>query len=141
MYKSAQVSLLPDCVNIGGEYYTVSSGFVSQKQGQIQLKYKDLLSAELVKQRSKKTLYAALLPGAILVFVFGLGDIAYMALLMPLLIVAALAMCALGVGHMLSAQHFLEITSMQGTFRIAVEQQDSSMERLVAQLRERIYTK
>jgi hypothetical protein len=64
-----QLELSADGVSIHGKYYTVSNGFLSETEGTLQLPYRDLLSVELVKRRSKKAMFAVLLLGCVLIFI------------------------------------------------------------------------
>jgi len=66
--------LLDNCVNISGEYYTVSNGFITKTYGELQIPYKDFLTVEFVKQRSKKMLYTMLLPAGVMVLSFNLDN-------------------------------------------------------------------
>ena len=134
--KSSQVTLLSDCLNISGEYYTVSSGFISRVHGEIRLKYKDLLTVEFVKHRSKKLMYAALFLGAILAFVSKLNKVIPITLFITIL---TIIVCAAGITYLVSRQRFVEITSMCGTYRVAVGREDSEMENVVMRLKKQIF--
>ena len=135
--ESSQVKLLSDRISISGEYFTVSSGFISKANGEIQLKYKDLLTVELVKRRSKKLMYVALFMGSILVFAvkFKLDAVIPMAYL----IILTLIVCAAGIMYLVSVQRFVEITSMCGTYRIPVGREDFEMENVVMLLNKQIF--
>lgn len=63
------LSLSSDSVKIKGVHYTVSNDFLKKADGEVQLHYKDLLSVELVKRRSKRAMYITLFLGSILVFI------------------------------------------------------------------------
>lgn len=60
------IVLTAEGVLIQGKYYTVSNGFVRGAKGPRHLRYRDMLSAELVRRRSKRTMYAVLLAACIL---------------------------------------------------------------------------
>lgn len=66
--NNVSIVLSPDYVTIKGKYYTVSNGFISKAEGLVSLNYRDLLSVEVVKRRSKKIMYGVLLLGSILIF-------------------------------------------------------------------------
>jgi len=128
------LTLLRDCLNIQGEHYTVSNGFVKKVYGDVQLQYKDMLAVELVRQRSKKMMYTMLLPAGILVFAFDLESFVSM------IIVAVLAIiiCVMGLMHLFSVRQYVEFTSMKGTYRIAIERNDFEIESIITQLQKRI---
>jgi len=128
--------LLDNCVNINGEYYTVSNGFVTKAYGEIQLRYKDLLAVEFVKHRSKKMMYAMLLPAGVLMFAWNLDGIVSIAIIAIL----AVIICFMAILYLSSVRQFVEFTSMKGTYRIAVQRDDTGMVTLVAQLQGRINT-
>ena len=65
---NTNLSLNADGVTIQGEHYTVSNGFLSKANGRVHILFKDLLSAEIVKRRSKKAMYVTLIIGCILIF-------------------------------------------------------------------------
>jgi len=58
--------LTAEGVLIQGKHYTVSNGFIRSAKGPRHLRYRDLLSAEIVRRRSKRAMYAVLLTACIL---------------------------------------------------------------------------
>jgi len=131
---NTRLSLLENCVVINGEYYTVSNGFISKTHGKIKLRYKDLLSVEFVKQRSKKIMYAMLLPAGLLMLAFNFEGFISVVIFAMLAIITS----AIGVVYFFSARHFVEFTSMKGTYRIAVQTSDIEMEKIVVQIQKHI---
>lgn len=67
--KNTTLTLSSDGVKIQGSYYTVSNGFTSKQDGSISIPYKDLLSVDYVKRRSKRIMYIVLLLGSLLILV------------------------------------------------------------------------
>jgi len=63
------LTLLSDSVKIQGRYYSVSNGFISKVDGSVLIPYKDLLSVEYVKRRSKRVMYIVLILGFLLMLV------------------------------------------------------------------------
>jgi len=63
------LTLLSDGVKIQGRYYTVSNGFISKEDGSVLIPYKDLLSVDYVKRRSKRIMYIVLVLGFLLMLV------------------------------------------------------------------------
>ena len=131
------LTLLDDYAIIKGEYYTVSNGFISKTYGELQLKYGDLLTVEFTKHRSKKMLYAMLLPTGIMVLLLNLDGF----LSTTIAALLAVFVCVMGILYLLSVRRFVEITSMRGTYRIAVKRDDSEVEITVTQLQRRIFPK
>ena len=131
------LTLLDEYATIKGEYYTVSNGFISKAYGELQLKYGDLLTVEFTKHRSKKMLYAMLIPTGIIVLVFNLES--FLSIVATALL--AILVCVMGILYFLSVRRFVEVTSMRGTYRIAVERDDSEIESVVTQLQRRIFPK
>ena len=129
--------LSDDSVQIQGEYYTVSNGFVIKMQGTIQLRYKDLLEVEFVMHRSKKLLYAMLIPAGIVTIVMNLGYF-MLTIAIPLFVIL---MGVAGALYLFSARRYIEFTTMRGTYRIADWRGDSDIENTVAQLQRRIVQK
>jgi succinate dehydrogenase hydrophobic anchor subunit len=67
--ENTTITLSGDSVKIQGKYYTVSNGFLSKQDGTVTIPYKDLLSADYVKRRSKRIMYIVLLLGSLLILV------------------------------------------------------------------------
>lgn len=67
--ENTTITLSGDSVKIQGKYYTVSNGFLSKQDGTVTIPYKDLLSADYVKRRSKRIMYIVLLLGSLLLLV------------------------------------------------------------------------
>lgn len=130
------LALLHDSVKIQGKYYTISNGFITERTGVVELRYADLLMVEFAKHCSKKLMYATLLLGAVLVFALDFDSIVSAGIL----VVLTLVVCAIGLAHFFSSKQFIEITSMQGTYRIEVKHRDTEIERVVNQLRSRIFS-
>jgi len=132
--KNKKLTLLGEFVNISGEYFTVSNGFVTKAHGEIQIKYSDILAVELVKHRSKKVMYVTLFLGGILLLLSSFDSI------LPAIMFAILAVliCIAGVVYLFTARHFVEFTTMRGTYRIAVDREDMEMENTVANIQKRI---
>ena len=57
------------------------------------------------------------------------------------LIPLVVTVCAAGAAYLLSGRLFVELTSMHGTYRIAVQHGDSEIENAIARLRNRIFPK
>jgi len=132
--SNKQVTLSGDCITIHGEHYTVSNGFVTKAYGEVNLRYRDLLAVEFVKHRSKKMLYAMMLPGGILVFSLNMDNI----LLVPILAVLTIIVCIMGIAYVFSSRQYVEFTTMRGTYRILVTSGNSEMERTVINLQKRM---
>ena len=130
-----QLVLLSDCVKICGEHYTVSNGFATKVFGEIQVRYSDLLTVELVRQRSKKMMYVVLLLGGVLLFMQSLDIIIATATMIALTALIII----IGAFYLVSKRQFVELTSMSGIYRIAVEREDSEIKNVVAQLQSRIF--
>jgi len=122
------------CLNIHGEYYTVSNGFISKACGEIQINYSDLLSVEIVKKRSKKIMYTMLFPAGVLAFAWNFESI------LSVIVIAFLAVitCFIGAIYLFYVRQFVEITSMKGTYRIAVEHKDFEIKSVVADIQKQI---
>ena len=116
-------------------YFTLSNGFQTPAHTPITLPYTDLLTVEHVTRRSKKLLYAALTLGGVLVLAMDFDSILSIFLLTGL----AVLVCIAGAVYWLSARTYIEITSMQGTFRIPVDREDKNAEVIVAGLRLQIF--
>ncbi|MCL1842971.1 MAG: hypothetical protein FWF79_04100 [Defluviitaleaceae bacterium] len=125
-----KIKLLETSVSIQGEYFTVNSGFISKVHGKLQLYYKDLIAVELVKRRSKKLMYVVLFLSGILMFLLNFQNIFSVALIFVFVIL----ICAIGVIYFLSIRQFLEITSMKGTYRIAVKYEESEVKNITRKL-------
>ena len=176
--ENRTLTLTADGMQIQGEHYTVSNGFLSKASGTVRLKRSDLLSVEFVKRRSKKGMYTVLLIGSILVSMlslvranvtkslqdtFNVGSIqdAYNTaqeiyetaqsvqengwfdtfvspeakIFLTVLIVIIALVCLVGAGYLFSGKCFVELTSMHGTYRVAVQRRDTEIKNMVAQLR------
>ncbi|MCL2197607.1 MAG: hypothetical protein FWB80_01670 [Defluviitaleaceae bacterium] len=92
------------------------------------LLYSDILAVEIIKRRSKKVMYVALFLCGILTFAYNAN------VPTAILTVFAIIISAFAFMYLLSTQHFVEITSMQGTYRIAVDGNDSQVKNTVAEL-------
>ena len=136
-HSLAHLLLLDECVNIQGGYYTVSNGFVIKMHGTVQLQYKDMLAVEFVMYHSKKILYAMLLSMGIITFVLNLKN--FLSIITAVLLV--IIVCVMGILYLLSLRQFVEITTMYGTYRVAIKQRDFEIENIVAQLQRRIIKK
>lgn len=67
--KNTKLVLSGDSVQIQGKYYTVSNGFLSKQDGTVTIPYRDLLSVDYVKRRSKRIMYIVLLLVSLLILV------------------------------------------------------------------------
>ena len=131
-----QLTLHPTHIKITGQHYTVSNGFAAKAHNEVTLPYSDILTVELVKRRSKKMMYVILILGAVLIFALDFDGIA------PAFVIALTTIiCAIGVVLLFSNRQYVEITSMRGTYRIAVSRGDAEAMGIVEQLQARIFTK
>ena len=126
-----------DCIIINGEHYTVSNGFVTKAYGEVQIQYNDLLTVEVVKCRSKKLLYAMLIPTGIMILVLNMEGFLSIAIAAFL----AIIICVFGILYAFSMRRFIEITSMRGTYRISMKYDDLELENIAVQLQQRIFPK
>jgi len=127
----AQFAFMPDYLAISGEYSTISNGFATKLHSEMQLKYADVLAVDLKHYRSKSLLYATLGIGGIM----ALSTSYFGGLLIALFVVPT---CAFGIAYFLSARQYIEITSMRGTYRIAVQRGDERTLEAVRHLQERM---
>jgi|GEM_PF-898586 len=67
--ENNSLTLLSEGVKIQGRYYTVSNGFISKADGSVIIPYRDLLSVDYVKRRSKRIMYIVLVLGFLLMLV------------------------------------------------------------------------
>lgn len=173
------LALSADGVTIHGKYYTVSNGFVTKAYGTRHLRYRDLLSVELVKRRSKKAMYAVLLLACVLMSVLmavranigtsargvlkiaGTQNVqeAYSAVnelhemiqhedygaftkaakvVLTVLIVLIAMVGITGALYLFSGRWTVELTTMQGTYRVAVKRGNHEIKNLIAQLQSRL---
>jgi len=161
--NSAALSFSADFVHIRGEYYTVSNGFMSKAKGEVELPVSSILSVESVKRRSKKIMYAVLLIMGVAIaliyptiiaynYVTGLidgsfWDLNYMfigrhahafAMLAIVFMFASIPATIVGLVYFFNGRHFVELTTMRGTYRVAVPRGDVQMESVVKQLQQQI---
>jgi len=129
-----QLKLSDGYVAIRGEHYVVSNGFATKTHGEVRLWLNELLSIELIRHRSKKAMYVMLLPTGILAFTLNFDSTLSM---IPTIFLAVI-ICIVGLVYLLSARQFVEFTTMQGTYRIAVEHSDTEIEDSVTQMQQRI---
>jgi cytochrome c-type biogenesis protein CcmH/NrfG len=174
------LTLSADGVTIHGKYYTVSNGFVTKANGMCHLRYRDLLSVELVKRRSKKAMYAVLLSACVLMSVLmavranigtsargalkiasaqnvqeaynavkelqetlqyeGYGTYAAKAakVVLTVLIVLVAIVGITGALYLFSGRRMVELTTMRGTYRVAVKRGNHEIKNLIAQLQSRL---
>ena len=130
--NNTKFTLIPGGIRISGEYYTVSNGLISKTHGKLHLHFQDLLAVEIVKRRSKKLVFAALILGSTLALFSNFGGIAA-------LTITVAVVCVILAVYLSSARRYVEITSMVGTYRIVVEHRDSEIEKVVQELQKRIY--
>jgi len=126
--------LTNDSIYITGEYNTVSNGFVTQGNGEVCLPLKELLAVELVKRRSKRLLYAVMVPAAVAAVALGVGETAGYAVVGA----CAVVVFALGLVYMASLRMFVEVTSMMGTYLVPVEGDVRKAEGVVGDIRKRM---
>ena len=138
------ISLLPDCVQISGEFFTVANGYTKKVNDIVYLPFGDLLKAEIVKRRNKRFLYMSLLIMGISVviitpFLYILGyvftggfwhTLFYMdfygdyifGIILPIIVVVFLAFSVLAVPifiiYLLTGKTYVELTTMKGIFRV-----------------------
>jgi len=129
-----KLTLSDDGLTINGEHYTIFNGFMSKKYDKVHLRYNDLLAVEFVKYRSKKLMYSTLFLGGILIFVLDFADI----LPAPALTIITLIICIMGLLYLFSAEQFIELTTMRGTYRVA-SGKDTETKRIVENLQARIH--
>mgnify|MGYP000899226806 CR=1 FL=1 len=65
--ENTTLTLSGDSVKIQGRYYTVSNGFTSKQDGSVSIPYRDLLSVDYVKRRSKRVMYIVFVLGSLLI--------------------------------------------------------------------------
>ncbi|MCL1997146.1 MAG: hypothetical protein FWG65_00070 [Turicibacter sp.] len=132
---TTKLTLLDSCITIQGEYYVVSNGFISKAYGKNSLYYKDILAVEIITQRSKKAMYVMLFPTGIMVLLLSLE------IFLLAIIALAVIICVTGLIYLFSARRFVEITSMRGTYRIAMDNGDLELENTVERLQRRMFPK
>jgi hypothetical protein len=138
--NSQSLLLMTDSIIIKGQHYKVSNGFLSKENGEKKLNIKDIISADWVKRRSKKAMYAVLLLGSVLLaFVSRFGSWYKDEDLLAIAVGLAVIICTAIVIYLFSVRRFAEITTMRGTYRVAVNRGDEgAVKAIVAQLRSRI---
>ena len=117
-------------LTLRGEVYTVSGGFLTPHEGAVQLPCKDILSITRARHRSKKSLYVLLVLGCILSLALDVADF----LPVPGVLTGAVVVAAVAIGavHFFSARAYVEVVSMRGTFRVAVEDNGAEVDRVIA---------
>ncbi|MFY9174156.1 MAG: hypothetical protein WAO24_02250 [Peptococcia bacterium] len=173
--KNTTLTLSSDGVKIQGSYYTVSNGFTSKQDGSISIPYKDLLSVDYVKRRSKRIMYIVLLLGSLLILVLSgvrtnigrtiesldfkslqstyitaqkINDAVQnsnssdfyktLKVIVTGIIILTAIVCVFCIIYLFSRRKFIEITSMRGTYRVAVQGGDMELPHVVSQLQARI---
>ena len=110
------------------------NGFVTKAHGEVPIKYNDILAIELVKRRSKRVMYVTLFFGGILLIVSSFDSI----LSMIAFSLLAVLICIAGVVYLFTARHFVEFTTMRGTYRMAVDREDTEIEGIIFNIQKRI---
>lgn len=172
---NTSLTLTSEGVKVQGRYYTVSNGFTSKQDGSVLIPYRDLLSVDYVKRRSKKVMYIVLVLGSLLILAlsgvrssigrkiesldFSSMQSAYktaqnindaiksnnngdfyntLKIIVTVIIVLTSIVCILCIIYLFSGHRFVEITSMRGTYRVAVQRGDKELSHAVSQLQARI---
>jgi len=137
--NSPSLSLSADCVCISGEHYTISNGYASKANGNVRLPFDSILAVEYVKRRSKKMLYVMLLIMGIALTIISIISNMYDSTELFVIIFVAFSVPAtiVGIAYFFSGRRYVELTTMQGTYRVAITHESTEIERVVEQLQKR----
>jgi len=133
---------------IDGKYFTVVNGYQSTKYGDFFIEYKNLLSVDRVRRRSKKIFFAFILLGSMLIaapplfnilrqfaYFFGETETEYVVIA---IVIAVILCVAFLLSLLFSNRAYIEFIFIGGVIRVPCSFMRKTNElRLVSEIRER----